>query len=69
MGNNSTQNVQKEELVDRNIDYRLLVTQLKSVQECLYKKPNLLIQKKSQEEEEGNFSKLENNVVKLQQKL
>ena len=47
----------------------MLVTQLKKVQECLYKKPNLLIQKKQAEEEEGNFSKMENNVVKLQIKL
>eukprot|EP00703_Trepomonas_sp_PC1_P001978 JAP94628.1 WD40 and SMC domain-containing protein [Trepomonas sp. PC1] len=60
---------QKRELADRNIDYRMLVQQLKIVQECLYRKPNLLIQKKQLEEEEGNFSKMENNVVKLQQKL
>jgi hypothetical protein len=35
--------VKQNELTDRNIDYRFLVMQLKAVQECLYRKPNLLI--------------------------
>ncbi|CAL5995866.1 WD40_repeat protein [Hexamita inflata] len=63
----TTQGVQT--FVDRNIQYRQLVNQIKKIQDTLIQKPNLLVQRRQLEEEEGNYSKLESNVVKLQQKV
>ncbi|KAH0576386.1 WD40 repeat protein [Spironucleus salmonicida] len=55
--------------IDKNMQYKQLVNEIKNIDMTLTQKANKLVEQREQDEVNGNFSKMEANVVKLQQKV